>query len=323
MKRRDAIALLAVGAGLSFAFPACAQRARKLIAYFATARTQHLVDALNKGLRELSYVDGKNITVEYQFAEEQGQALDVVANQVVELAPDAIVVVGTAAALQAKRATTIIPIIFAPAGDPVRFGLVPSLRSPGGNLTGVSLYTSELNEKRLEVLKEAVPGIHRVGTLWNANNLAGARYFEDARLAGERLGLDAISMMTKGLGDLEATFVAAGGERLDGLVVPSDAEFDAGLELVVGVAAKYRLPAIYEHRAFVDAGGLISYGPSIDQLSYRAAAYVDKILKGAKPADLPIEQPTRFELIVNLKTAKALGLTIPPTLLARADEVIE
>jgi putative ABC transport system substrate-binding protein len=323
MRRREAISLLTVGAGLSFAFPAQAQRARKLIAYFAQAKTQHLVDAFNKGLRDLSYVDGKSITVEYYFAEEQGQALDVVAARLVELVPDAIVVVGTAATVQAKRATTIIPIIFAPAGDPVRFGLVPSLGSPGGNLTGVSLFTSELNEKRLEVFKEAFSDIHRVGALWNSNNSRGAQYFEDARSAGERLGLDVISMMTRGLGDLEENFVVTRGERLDGLIVLTDAEFDAGREQIVRLAAAYRIPAMYEHRAFIDVGGLISYGPNIDQLSYRAAAYVDKILKGAKPADLPIEQPTRFELVINLKTAKALGLTIPSSFLLRADEVIE
>ena len=307
----------------SWSFEAHAQRPKKLIAYFAPARTQHLVDAFNKGLRDLSYVDGKNITIQYRFADEQGQALDAVAAQVVELAPDVIVVVGVAAATQAKHATTGIPIVFAPTGDPVRSGLVPSLGFPGGNLTGVSLYASELNQKRLEIFKEAIPSIHHVGTLWNASNPSQNQYWVDTRSAADRIGLTALPMMAKGLGDRETSFAATKGERLDGLVVLTDAEFDAGRETIARLAAEYRLPAIYEPRAFVVAGGLISYGPSIDQLSYRAAAYVDKILKGAKPADLPIEQPTRFELIVNLKTAKALGITIPPSFLARADEVIE
>jgi putative ABC transport system substrate-binding protein len=300
-----------------------AQRAMRQIVYFAPARTQHLVDAFSKGLRDLGYVDGKNVSVQYRFADEKGQALETVAAQVVELVPDVIVVVGVAAAAQAKRATSGIPIVFAPVGDPVRSGLVPSLGSPNGNLTGVSLYASELNQKRLEIFKEALPSISHVGTLWNASNPSQDQYWQDTRSAADRIGLTARPMMAKGLGDLEASFAATKGERLDGLVVLTDAEFDAGRETIVRLAAEYRLPAIFEHRAFVEAGGLISYGPSIDQLSYRAAAYVDKILKGMKPADLPIEQPTRFELIVNLKTAKALGITIPPSFLSRADEVIE
>jgi putative ABC transport system substrate-binding protein len=322
MKRRQFIILLG-GTAAAWPLQVRAQRAIKLIAYFAPARTQHLVDAFNKGLRDLGYVDGQNITVQYRFADEQGQALDAVAAQVVELTPDVIVVVGAAAAAQAKRATTVIPIIFAPAGDPVSTGLVSSLSSPTGNLTGVSLYASELNQKRFEIFKEALPGIHHVGTLWNANNPSQAQYWVDARSAADRIGLTTRPIIAKGLDDLEASFAATKGEHLDGLVVLTDAEFDAGRETIVRLAAEYRIPAIYEHRAFVEAGGLISYGPMIDQLSYRAAAYVDKILKGMKPGNLPIEQPTRFELIVNLKTAKALGLTIPPTLVARADEVIE
>jgi ABC-type uncharacterized transport system substrate-binding protein len=300
-----------------------AQRPVKLIIYFAPARTQHLVDAFNKGLGDLGYVDGRNITVQYHFADEQGRALDAAATQVVALAPDVIVVVGVAAATLLKRATTDIPVVFAPAGDPVSSGLVPSLGSPGGNLTGVSLYASELNQKRLEIFKEAIPGVHQIGTLWNANNPSQDQYWLDTRAAADRIGLTARPMKTKGLGDLAASFATTKGEHLDGLVVLTDAEFDAGRATIIRLAAEYRVPAIYEHRAFVEAGGLISYGPRIDQLSYRAAAYVDKILKGMKPADLPIEQPTRFELLVNLKTAKALGITIQPSFLARADEVIE
>jgi putative ABC transport system substrate-binding protein len=322
LKRRQFIALLG---GIATVLPldVRAQRPTKLIAYLAPAKTQHLVDAFIKGLHDLSYIDGKNITIQYHFANEQAQSLDAVAAKVVELAPDVIVVVGVAAATLAKRATTVIPIVVAPAGDPVRSGLVPSLGSPSGNLTGVSLYASELNQKRLEVLKEAVPGVHQIGALWNANNPAQNGYWLDTRLAADRIGLTARPMMVKGLGELEASFAGTKGERVDGLVVLTDAEFDAGRATIVRLAAEYRFPAIYEHRAFVEAGGLISYGPSIDQLSYRAAAYVDKILKGMQPADLPIEQPTRFELIVNLKTAKALGITIPPSFLLRADEVIE
>jgi len=322
LKRRQFIALLG---SIAAALPldVRAQRPTKLIAYIAPAKTQHLVDAFTKGLRDLGYIDGKNIAIRYHFADEAGQALDVAATKVVELAPDVIVAVGVAVATLAKRATTVIPIVVAPAGDPVRSGLVPSLGSPGGNLTGVSLYANELNQKRLEILKEAIPIVRQIGVLWNANNPAQNGYWLDTRSAADRMGLTARPMTAKGLGDLEASFAGTKGERLDGLVVLTDAEFDAGRETIVRLTAEHRLPAIYEHRAFVDAGGLISYGPSIDQLSYRAAAYVDKILKGMKPADLPIEQPTRFELIVNLKTAKTLGITIAPSFLLRADEVIE
>jgi putative ABC transport system substrate-binding protein len=321
MRRRQFIGLL--GGSVVWPFSSRAQQAARLIAYFAPARTQHLVDAFNNGLRELSYVDGKTIKIQYWFADEKGQTLEVTAAQIVQSAPDAIVVVGVAAAAQAKRATTVIPVVFAPAGDPVMSGLVPSLGAPGSNLTGVSLYASELNAKRLEIFKEALPGLARVGILLNANNFSQAEYWKDARLAAEHIGLTARPVPAKGLDELETAFAATKGERLDGLVVLTDAEFDAGRETIVRLAAEFSLPAIYEHRAFVQTGGLISYGPNIDQLSYRAATYIDKILKGAKPADLPIEQPTRFELLVNLKTAKALGLTLSPTLLARADEVIE
>jgi putative ABC transport system substrate-binding protein len=322
LKRRQFIALLG---GIATVWPLAlrAQRATKLVVYFAPARTQHLIDAFNQGLRDLGYVDGKNIAVQYRFADELGQALEAVAAQVVELAPDVIVVVGVAAAAQIKRATAAIPIVVAPAGDPVRSGLVPSLVFPSGNLTGMSLYASELNQKRLEVFKEAIPDIHQVGVLLNANNPSQAEWWADTRAAADRIGLVSRPMKAKGLGDLEANFAATKGERLDGLVVLTDAEFDAGRESIVRLAAEYSLPAIYEHRAYVEAGGLMSYGPIIDELSYLAAAYVDKILKGMKPADLPIQQPTRFELLVNLKTAKALGITIRASFLSRADEVIE
>jgi len=322
VKRRKVVALLG-GAVLAPALQVGAQPARKVIAYFAPAPTEHLIAAFNKGLRDLGYVEGQNITVEYWFANVRGETLDAVSAQVAARAPDVIVVVGVAAATSLKGATRTVPSVFAPAGDPVRSGLVPSLASPGGNLTGVSLYATELNQKRLEVFKEALPGLRRVGALWNAGNPAQGRYWNDLRAAAEWLGIEARAIRANGVSDLEARFAETRGESLDGLVVVTDAEFDAGRKEIVRLAAEYRLAAMYEHRAFVEVGGLMSYGPNIDQLSYRAATYVDKILKGAKPADLPIEQPIAFELIFNLKTAKPLGLTIPPTLLARADEVIE
>ena len=322
MRRREVVALLGSAAVFAPGVEGKAQP-RRNIAYLAPARTQHLIDSFQKGLRDLGYVEGRNLTTDYYFVSERGQTPQATAADVVARAPEVIVVVGVATATPAMRATTRIPIVFAPAGDPVRSGLVPSLSSPGGNLTGVSLYASELNEKRLEVFKEALPNVKRVGALRNGDNFTAAGYWDDLRLAAEHLRVDIRPIVTKGVSDLAARFTDTTAQGLDGLIVITDAEFDAGRERIVRLAAEYHLPTMYEHRAFVEAGGLISYGPDIDRLSYRAASYVDKILKGSHPAQLPIEQPTIFELLVNLKTAHALGLTIPPTLLARADEVIE
>ena len=270
-----------------------------------------MIAAFQNGLRDLGYVEGQNLTIDYRFASERNQTLEAAASDLVARAPDVIVVVGVATATAAKRATATIPIVFAPAGDPVRSGLVPSLASPGGNLTGVSLYASELNEKRLEVFKEAFPNLRRLGALANSRNLSSAGYWDDLRVAAEHMRMDLRHITANGISDLETKLANATAEGVDGLIV------------IVQLATEHRLPTMYEHRAFVEAGGLMSYGPDIDRLSYRAATYVDKIIKGARPADLPIEQPTTLELVVNLKAARALGLTIPPTLLARADEVIE
>ena len=322
MKRREFVAALASAATVAPVFRAKAQR-RRTIAYFAPARTQHLITAFQNGLRDLGYVEGQNLTIDYHFASERNQTLEATASDLVARAPDVIVVVGVATATPAKRATATIPIVFAPAGDPVRSGLVPSLASPGGNLTGVSLYASELNEKRLEVFKETFPNLRRLGALANSRNLSSAGYWDDLRVAAEHMRMDVRHITANGVSDLEAKLANATAEGVDGLIVITDAEFDAGRNKIVQLATEHRLPTMYEHRAFVEAGGLMSYGPDIDRLSYRAATYVDKIIKGARPADLPIEQPTTLELVVNLKAARVLGLTIPPTLLARADEVIE
>src|SRR3954465_10939911 len=205
MRRRQVIKLLGGAAMFAPAFEAKSQRPRRIV-YLAPARTQHLIDAFQKGLRDLGYVEGQNITTYYHFASERGHTLEAAATNVVGRTPEVIVAVGVATATPAKRATTTIPIVFAPAGDPVRAGLVPSLSSPGGNVTGVSLYASELNEKRLEVFKEAFPTVRRVGALWNGNNFAGTGYWEDLRSAAERLGIDTRPIMTRGISDLEARF---------------------------------------------------------------------------------------------------------------------
>ena len=283
MKRREFVAALAGAATVAPVFRAKAQR-RRTIAYFAPARTQHLIAAFQNGLRDLGYVEGQNLTIDYRFASERNQTLEAAASDLVARAPDVIVVVGVATATAAKRATATIPIVFAPAGDPVRSGLVPSLASPGGNLTGVSLYASELNEKRLEVFKEAFPNLRRLGALANSRNLSSAGYWDDLRVAAEHMRMDLRHITANGISDLETKLANATAEGVDGLIV------------IVQLATEHRLPTMYEHRAFVEAGGLMSYGPDIDRLSYRAATYVDKIIKGARPADLPIEQPTTLEL---------------------------
>jgi len=268
-------------------------------------------------------VDGCNTEIKYHFAEGNLEKLDELAADTIRSVPDVIVTVGIVSGFALKRATHSIPIVLAPAGDPVQIGLVTSLASPGDNITGVSLYASELNQKRLEVLKEAVPGIRRVAILVNPINPRAAEHWREAKVAGDRLGLETHPIRIKDLTRLDADFAQVKHVEVDALAVPADAQLDTHREQVVQLAAEYRLPAIYEHESFVKAGGLLSYGPNIDQMSNRAASYVDKILKGAKPGDLPIEQPTTFELVINLKTAKQLELTIPALIFARANEVIE
>ena len=253
----------------------------------------------------------------------QSKTYDELAAELVRLNPDVIVVVGTPPALAAKRQTSTIPIIMAPAADPLRTGLVASLSRPGGNVSGVSLYGSELARKRMEMLKEAVAGIRRIGVLENAGNPLHRFLWEELQPAGPALGLEFRQFAVSDLNQLPAVIAAMKQDGFDGLTHLSDAQFFSTRRRIGELAATHRLPAMYEAREFVEDGGLMSYGPNIPDLSRRAAVFVVKILQGAKAADLPIEQPTRFYLVINLATAKALGLDIPHTLLARADEVIE
>ena len=322
MKRREFITLLG-GAAVAWPLAARAQQPVKIyrLGYLAPARIPHLIDALLTGLRELGYVEGKNIKIEYRYG---GTAtLDELAAQLVDLHPDAIITVATPPAIAAKRATTTIPIVMATAGDPVRSGIVASFARPGGNVTGVTLYGSELSAKRVEVLKEALPRTTRLAALGNARNPYSQHSWEDMEPAARALGLDPHLFMGQGLGDLSETFAAMERERANAVLVLSDALFNSARLQIIALASKHHLPAMYEAREFVEDGGLISYGPDIAEMTRRSATLVDKVLKGVRPADLPIEQPTTFTLATNLKTAKALGLIIPPGLLARADEVIE
>jgi putative ABC transport system substrate-binding protein len=276
-------------------------------------------------LKERGYVEGKNIVAEYRFAEGAPERLASFAAELVRLNVDVIVGPGSGA-VAARKATNTLPIVIT-YGDPVAIGLVASLAHPGGNVTGLSGFASELGAKQLELLKEAFPKVSRVAVLWYRPNPSGAGL--DVLLLGEmktaagalRATLQPLEL--RGLDDVEPAFAAMKAERASALIVLRNPLTATHRARIVDLAATSRLPAMYGDREFVDAGGLMSYGVNIADLWGRAAIYVDKILKGAKPADLPVEQPTKFDLVINLKTAKALGLTIPPSLLQRADEVIQ
>jgi putative tryptophan/tyrosine transport system substrate-binding protein len=324
MRRREFFTLLG-GAAVAWPLAGGAQHPSKLyrLGYLSAARVPNLIEALQTGLRELGYVEGKNLKVEYRFGGPQSERLDTLASELVELHPDAIVTPGTDATFAAKRATTTIPIVMAPVGDPVRNGLVASLAHPGGNITGVTLYGSELWGKRVEVLKELLPAIARLGILGNAANPATQFWSKETQLAAQALGLEPALFTVRELNELSAAFAAMQRNGVDAVVVETDTMFNSAQRQITTLAIEHQLPAMYEVPEFVQDGGLISYGPSVTEMAGRSAIFVDKILKGIKPADLPIEQPTKYELVINLKTAKALGLTVPPELLARADEIIE
>jgi putative ABC transport system substrate-binding protein len=287
-------------------------------------------EAFLQGLRDLGYVDGRNIVVdgrniviEYRDSEGKPERLPALAAELVALKVDVIVTGSTPATVAAKQATKTLPIVFAAAGDPVMSGLVTSLARPGGNVTGLSLINPELMGKRLEHLKQVVPEVTRMAVLWAGRSGERAGNDKDAESAARALGMQLQFVEARSPADLDRAFSDMTRARAGALIVWGSNMFNNERTRLVDLAAKNRLPAVYPWREFVDAGGLMAYGANLADLFRRAATYVDKILKGAKPADLPVEQPTKFELIINLKTAKALGLTIPPSLLGRADEVIQ
>ena len=281
-----------------------------------------LFDAFRLGLRELGYVEDRNIVIEYRFARGDLEALPGLAMELVRLPADVIVTDGTAAALAAKRATDRVPIVMAAISDPVRSGIIPSLARPGGNVTGLTLLAPELSAKRLELLRAVLGPVRQIAAVWVAGNPNGELPFAETEAAGRSLGINVHPLKLGSVDDLEPMIRSAAG-RVRAVVQLSDVLLWNNRAAVVRVAASYRLPAIYEAREFCEAGGLMSYGLSLPESFRRAAGYVDRILKGAKPADLPVEQPTKFELVINLKTAKALGVTIPQSLLLRADQVIQ
>ncbi len=281
------------------------------------------VEAFRQRLRHLGYVEGKNIAFEYRYAEGKRGRLPGLVAELVRLKVDVIVTVGTPGAEAAKKASGTIPIVFAGASDPVGTGIVSSLARPGANITGLSLMVPDLDGKRLELLKEAFPKVARVAFLWQPGGAGGNLRLTDMEAAAKALELKLLSLEVRSLDDFEGAFARAKGEGAQALITTTGDLINTQQRQVLDFAAKNRLPAMYHYSEFVETGGLMSYGPDNKDIWRRAADFVDKILKGTKPGDLPVQQATKFELVINLKTAKQIDLTIPQSLLARADRVIK
>jgi putative ABC transport system substrate-binding protein len=282
-----------------------------------------MLEAFREGLQDRGYVEGKTITIESRNAGGRNERLAAMADELVRLRVDVIVAINTPAAHAAKNATTAIPIVITRVSDPVKTGLVPSFSRPGGNITGLSFQPEETSVKRLQLLKEAIPGVSRVAVLWYTGNPGPAITVKAIELASTQLGVQLIKVPVRGPTDFADGFRAASFRRGDVLFVVDDVFITKYREEILELAAKHTLPVVSQYKEFTEIGGLMAYGPSPRDMYRRTAHYVDKILQGAKPAELPIEQPTRYELVINNKAAKALGLRIPLSLLARADHVIE
>jgi putative ABC transport system substrate-binding protein len=281
------------------------------------------IAAFKAGMRALGYVEGQNLVIEYRSADGRLERLPALAVELIRLRPDVIVTRGTPPALAAKNATSTIPIVMAAVAEAVETGLVQSLARPGGNVTGQSSFVTQLAQKRIELLKELAPRISRIGYLSNMSNASVPAQWDEAKLAAQALGLDALMFDARKPEDIPPSFEAAAAKRVEAFTVGNDSVLIASRHRITELAARHRMPTVYASREYVDAGGLISYAAHYPDLYRRAASYVDRIFKGAKPAELPVEQPTKLEMVVNLKPAKELGLTVPLTLLGRADEVIE
>jgi len=320
MDRRTFVCAL-TGSLLAAPLAAEAQSAGKVwrIGWLAAGPILDNLDAFRSGLRALGYVEGHNIVIEPHYGMDQRNPRAAAAADVVRINTDVIVTDGNAAAAAVKSKAGSIPLVFV-SGDPVGLGLIPSLSRPGGNLTGFAIVSTELNVKRLELLREAFPRLSRIAVLYESRQ---ARMSPPMEAGARSLGLTVTRLEVHGAGEIAPAFALALRDRVHTVMPVSSALFDAEKRQLVRLAAQYNLPTIYEHRAFPQVGGLMSYGPDIHDIFRRVAGYVDKIFKGASASDLPVEQPSKFELIINLKTAKALGLTIPQSLLQRADQVIE
>jgi putative ABC transport system substrate-binding protein len=326
MNRRVVISLLG-GAAVAWPLAARGQQPAKLpiIGYLGPSTRSidvHRLGALVQRLRELGWIEGRTIVIEYRWAEGRNEHLAEVTAEFVRLKVDVIVTAGTAAVVTAKQATSVIPIVFAVAGDPVGTGLVASLARPGGNVTGLSNQSADLAGKRLELLREVVPSLRRLAILANAGSPIGVLEMREAQAAARTLGLEVVTSEIRRVEDIAPAFETLK-DRAEALYVASDPLVTTNRIRINTLALGARLPTMHGQGDNVEAGGLMSYGANYPDLHRRAADYVDKILRGAKPGDIPVEQPTKFDLVINLTTAKVLGLTVPPSLLTTADEVIE
>ncbi len=326
MRRREFITVLA-SAAVMLPCTALAQKPAAKIWRLGIlqpgAPPEPLVDFLRERLNELGYSEGHNIAYEFRWAEGEPQRLTELAKELVDLKVDVISTLSTPAAIAAQKATQTIPIVFTGVGDPVGSGLVSSLSRPGGNITGISILATELTGKRLELLEEIVPGASPMAMFWNDTNPGMVLRAHEAQNDADKLGLNLQSIGVHDLISFDTAFAAINSGRFNALLVLVDPFTHAHRQQIVDFAAQRRVPAMYESREFVDAGGLISYGPSLPALERRSADYVDMIFKGSKPGDLPVEQPTKFEMVIGMKAAKALGLTLPQSVVMRADELIQ
>ena len=325
MRRREFITLL--GGAVSWPVAARAQQAGKLptigfMGESTPAGQRQWVAAFVQRLSERGWIEGRNVAVEYRWAEGRNEAFPEIVDEFVRLKVDVVVTQGTPAVIAAKRATPVIPVVFAIAGNPVANGLVASLARPGGNVTGLTNQSADLAGKRIELLREIVSGLRRLAIMANVDNPSVVLDMREVQATAQTLGLEVTTSEIRRADDIAGAFAALAG-RADALYVAGDPLVTTNRTRLAILAAGMRLPTIHPNRENIEAGGLISYGPNLPDLHRRAADFVDKILRGIKPADLPVEQPTKFDLVINLTTAKALGLTIPEEFLLRADEVIE
>ena len=323
-KREMVLALLALGAA-PFASAQQTAKIPRIAVFSVTTLSAQApwLEALRQGLRELGYVEGKNIVIEYRSAEGKLDRTQEIAAELVRLNVACIITAGPTPTRASKQATATIPIVMASGDDPVALGFVASLARPGGNVTGLTNLSADLAGKRLELIKEVIPKLSLVAVLWNPGVISAERQIEEIKSAAQNMAVRLQSLKVKHPDELEGAFQTAVQSHANGLIVVTSGPINIHRSKITALAARHRLPAIYDAQEFVSAGGLMSYAPSREDMYRRAAGYVDKILKGAKPADLPVERPAKFELTINLKTAKALGLQIPKAMLFRADQVIE
>jgi putative ABC transport system substrate-binding protein len=326
MKRREFMSLVGAAAAI-WPLAARAQRSAKVwrlgVLSPGLSSQSPPLQAFRQGLRDVGYIEGENLEILWKFGEDSVDRLAILADEIVGAKVDVIFAINTSAALAAKKATSTIPIVVTRVSDPIRTGLVASLQHPGGNVTGLTTISEQLEGKRFELLREALPRLVRVAVLWNADNLGHAMNVKEMEAAAPQLGLQVLAISIKRADELPTAIQSAVNAQVGVLFAIDDLVISSYQQQILELTRKANIPVISQFRDFTVAGGLMAYGPNNQEMFSRVALFIDKILKGRNPADLPVEAPTRFELVINLKTAKAFGLNVPPTLLSRADEVIE